>query len=52
MVYKNRMEDEESTWIGKRIDTLRRVDGRWKISRREIHIDQNVMLSKNLTNFF
>jgi 3-phenylpropionate/cinnamic acid dioxygenase small subunit len=52
LIYRNRMQDEEDTWVGKRVDTLRRVDGRLMISRREIYIDQNVMLSKNLTNFF
>ncbi len=52
IVYRNRMEDEEDTWVGKRLDTLRRVDGQWEIARREIYIDQNVLLSKNLTNFF
>ena len=52
LVHRNRLEDEDNTWIGNRIDTLRRVDGGWKISRREIYLDQNVLLSKNLTNFF
>ena len=33
-------------------DTLRRVDGRWKIARREIYLDQSVLLHKNLTSFF
>jgi len=50
--YRNRHQDEESTFIGKRIDTLRRVGGEWKIARREIHLDQSVMLFKNFTNFF
>ncbi len=50
--YRNRHMDEESLFIGKRIDTLRRVDGRWKIARREIHLDQSVLLHKNLTSFF
>jgi 3-phenylpropionate/cinnamic acid dioxygenase small subunit len=31
---------------------LRRVDGQWKIARRKIVLDQNVLLSKNLTFFF
>ncbi len=52
LVHRNRLEDEENTWFGSRVDTLRRVDGAWKISRREIYLDQNVLLSKNLTNFF
>jgi 3-phenylpropionate/cinnamic acid dioxygenase small subunit len=50
--YRNRHADEESTLIGKRIDTLRRVNGEWKIARREIYLDESVMLFKNFTNFF
>ena len=50
--YRNRHADEESTFIGKRIDTLRRVGGCWKIARREIYLDESVLLFKNLTNFF
>ena len=52
LFYRNRHADEESTFIGKRIDTLRRVDGGWKIARREIYLDESVLLYKNLTNFF
>lgn len=52
LFYRNRHSDEESTFIGKRIDTLRRVDNRWKIARREIYLDESVLLYKNLTNFF
>ena len=53
LVYRNRLEDEESFFIGRRFDTLRRVDGgSWKIARREIILDQNVLLAKNLTTFF
>ncbi len=50
--YRNRHADEESTFIGKRIDTLRRVNGEWKFCRREILLDESVMLFKNFTNFF
>ena len=52
IVYRNRMVDEESLFVGKRIDTLRREGGRWRISRREIIMDQSLMLAKNFTNFF
>ncbi len=52
LFYRNRHADEESTFIGKRLDTLRRVDGGWKIARREIYLDESVLLHKNLTNFF
>ena len=52
LVYRNRLEDEQNIFVGKRNDTLRRVKGSWKIARREIYLDQNVMLSKNLSVFF
>ena len=51
LVYRNRQEDEHDTYIGKRNDTLRRVDSGWKIARREIFLDQNVLLSKNISVF-
>ena len=49
LVYRNRLETETDLLVGKRRDTLRRVDGRFKLSRREILIDQNVLTIKNLT---
>lgn len=52
MFYRNRHEDEQTHFIGKRIDTLRRTEDGWKIARREIYLDESVMLYKNFTNFF
>jgi 3-phenylpropionate/cinnamic acid dioxygenase small subunit len=52
LIYRNRVETETDILVGKREDVLRRVDGRWKISRRKIVLDQNVLLTKNLTFFF
>lgn len=52
LVYRNRQQDEADTFIGKRLDTLRRTDNGWRIARREIRLDQNVLLAKNLTTFF
>ena len=52
LVYRNRVETETDILVGKREDVLRRVDGHWKISRRKIVLDQNVLLTKNLTFFF
>jgi 3-phenylpropionate/cinnamic acid dioxygenase small subunit len=52
LFYRNRHADEESVFIGKRVDTLRLVDGAWKIARREVYLDESVLLFKNLTNFF
>lgn len=50
--YRNRLEDEVDMFVGKRKDTLRKIDGNWRIARREILLDQNVLLAKNLTLFF
>lgn len=52
LVYQNRVETETYFFVGKRNDVLRKVDGRWKLARREIILDQNVLLAKNLTVFF
>ena len=52
VVYRNRVETETDFFVGKREDVLRRVDGAWKIASREITLDQNVLMAKNLTVFF
>ena len=51
LLYRNRVETETDFLVGKREDLLRRVDGRWRIARRKIVLDQNVLLAKNLTFF-
>lgn len=52
LVYRNRLQDETDFFVGRREDVLRRVEGQWKIARRHITLDQNVLLAKNLTVFF
>ncbi|MCD5422697.1 3-phenylpropionate/cinnamic acid dioxygenase subunit beta [Rhodococcus pyridinivorans] len=52
MLYRTRLKSEEDTWIGSRIDTLRRVDGDLKIANRTILLEQTLLLSRNLSNFF
>src|SRR5581483_4596428 len=52
VVYRNRLEMETDLFVGRREDTLRRVGGQWKIARRVILLEQNVLLAKNLTGFF
>ncbi len=55
IVYRNRTETETDFFVGKRNDVLRRVAGGehgLEIARREIYLDQNVLLAKNLTVFF
>jgi 3-phenylpropionate/cinnamic acid dioxygenase small subunit len=52
LVYQNRVEYETYTFVGKRTDLIRRTPDGWKIARREIVLDQNVLLAKNLSTFF
>jgi 3-phenylpropionate/cinnamic acid dioxygenase small subunit len=52
LVYQNRVEYETYTFVGRRNDTLRLTEAGWKIAGREILLEQNILLAKNLTTFF
>jgi 3-phenylpropionate/cinnamic acid dioxygenase small subunit len=52
LVYQNRVEYETYIFVGRRNDTLRLTENGWKIARREILLEQNILLAKNLTTFF
>ena len=52
LVYQNRIEYETYIFVGKRTDLIRKTSDGWKIARREILLDQNVLLAKNLSTFF
>jgi 3-phenylpropionate/cinnamic acid dioxygenase small subunit len=52
LVFRGRGETEQDFYVGARRDTLRRVDGAWKIARRTIILDQNVLVAKNVSIFF
>ena len=52
LIYQNRCEREDYTFVGRRDDVLRRTAAGWKLARREITLYQNVLLAKNLTVFF
>jgi 3-phenylpropionate/cinnamic acid dioxygenase small subunit len=52
MVYRSRAETEQDFYVGARQDVLRRVHGGWKIARRKLTLDQNVLSAKNVSIFF
>jgi 3-phenylpropionate/cinnamic acid dioxygenase small subunit len=52
IVYQNRVETETYIFVGRRNETWRRADPGWQLARREILLEQNVLLAKNLTTFF
>jgi 3-phenylpropionate/cinnamic acid dioxygenase small subunit len=52
-LYRTRLKSEESSWIGSRRDVLRReLDGRLKIAKRTILLEQTVLTTRNLSNLF
>lgn len=51
LVYRNRMETETDILAGRRLDWLTRAGDVWRFSRREVLLEQNVLLAKNLTFF-
>lgn len=52
LVHQNRVEYESYTFIGRRTDILRRNGDSWLIARRELILEQNVLLAKNLSILF
>lgn len=52
LLYRTRLKSEEDQWIGRREDVLRRTEDSFQIARRYIFLDQTVLLSQNLSNFF
>ena len=51
LVYRSHLETDHQILSGCREDVLRRVKGGWKIARRTIVLDANVLLDKNLSVF-
>jgi 3-phenylpropionate/cinnamic acid dioxygenase small subunit len=52
LVYRSRADSEEDFYVGAREDVLRRVEDGWKIARRRLVLDQNVLAAKNVSIFF
>lgn len=51
-LYRTRLDSEEDSWIGRRRDVLRRVDGALRIAKRHVFLEQTVVLSTNLSSLF
>ncbi|HET6308887.1 MAG TPA: 3-phenylpropionate/cinnamic acid dioxygenase subunit beta [Rhodopila sp.] len=56
LVYQNRVETETYIFVGRRNDMWRRPReddaAGWRLAKREILLEQNVLMAKNLTTFF
>ncbi|MSQ71258.1 MAG: 3-phenylpropionate/cinnamic acid dioxygenase subunit beta [Betaproteobacteria bacterium] len=51
LVYRNRLETETDVLVGKKEDSLILTADGWKIRKRKVMLDQNVLLAKNLSFF-
>jgi len=51
LVYRSHLETDHQLLSGYREDVLRKAGGGWKVARRTIVLDANVLLDKNLSVF-
>jgi biphenyl 2,3-dioxygenase beta subunit len=51
-VYRTRLKSEVDSWVGCRRDVLRRHEGSFLIAKRQVLLDQTVLLSRNLSTMF
>jgi 3-phenylpropionate/cinnamic acid dioxygenase small subunit len=52
LLYRTRLETDLNIFAGRREDVLRKTADGWRIARRKIILDQNVVLAKNLSVLF
>jgi 3-phenylpropionate/cinnamic acid dioxygenase small subunit len=52
LVYRNRCETEYDFFVGVRDDVLQKTESNWSIKQRVVYLQQNVLLSKNISLFF
>lgn len=52
LISRNRVDTESDLLVGRRVDTLQRVDGTLLLRKRIAYLNQSVLLAKNLTMFF
>jgi 3-phenylpropionate/cinnamic acid dioxygenase small subunit len=51
LVYRSHFETDHQLLSGCREDMLRKTDGAWKVAKRTIVLDANVLLDKNMSVF-
>lgn len=52
-LYRTRLERDIDSWIGRRVDVLRRAkDGGFLIAKRHIFLDQTTILANNMSTIF
>ncbi len=51
-LYRTRLNTEVDTWVGRRTDVLRRIDGNLRLAKRHIFLDQTLIRSTNMSTLF
>ena len=51
-LYRSRLNSEETSWFGRRVDVVRRAEGGFRLARRHLFLDQTVILSTNMSTIF
>lgn len=51
-LYRTRLNTEIDSWVGRRVDVLRRKGESFEIARRHMFLDQTVILSTNMSTIF
>jgi 3-phenylpropionate/cinnamic acid dioxygenase small subunit len=51
-LYRSRLNSEQDSWFGRRIDLLRRAPEGFRLARRHLFLDHTVILSANMSTIF
>ena len=51
-LFRSRLNSEEDNWYGRRVDVLRRAGDGFRLARRQLFLDQTVILSANMSTIF
>ena len=51
-LYRTRLNTEVDSWIGRRVDVLRRQGESFQIARRHLFLDQTLILAANMSTIF
>ena len=51
-LYRSRLEADVDSWIGRRIDVLRRVGASFQLVKRHMFLDQTVIQATNMSTIF
>ena len=51
-LYRTRLNSEVDSWVGRRVDTLRRTGAGFLLARRHLFLDQTLILSTNMSTIF